>query len=177
MFRSLSIPVVLAVAAIGAAVVSAPAQAQHGLHSHLGHSHTISFPGQRALTGAIQEVRLAHDDSHPSHIQSHVLAAMQQISIAQQLVRNPLAQREMGDAYTHLDEFLHHGSHRDLDLAAAHLQTALEVARPVVVHRPVVHRPVVRPAPVVVPVHPPVHHGHGGGISFGNGKFQVRIGF
>jgi hypothetical protein len=176
MFRSLSIPVVLAVAAIGAAVLSAPAQAQHhGFHFHGDHHHAIS--GERQIVRAMSEIDLAYHDVAFSHRRSHVLTAMNQISTAYSVVRNPVSRRELADAYEHLDLFLHSNTDRDLELASAHLETARDVLRPVVAHRPPVRPlppPVVHHPPVIV-TPPPVHHG--GGISFGDGRFQVRIGF
>lgn len=177
MFRSLSIPVVLAVAAIGAAVLSAPAQAQHhGSHFHGDHHH-YGISGERQIARAMSEIDLAYHDVVFSHRRSHVLTAMNQISTAYSVVGNPIARREMTDAYQHLDLFLHSNTDRDLELASAHLETARDVLRPVVVHRPPmppVPPPVVHHPPVIV-TPPPVYHG--GGISLGNGKFQVRIGF
>lgn len=176
MFRSLSIPVVLTVAAIGAAILSVPALAQpHGSHFHGDHHHGIS--GERQIARALSEVDLAYHDIAFSHRRSHVLTAMQQISNAYAVVRNPISRREMADAYEHLERFLNNNSNRDLELASAHLQTARDVLRPVVVHRPPVHPlppPVIHHPPVFV-TPPPVHHG--GGISFGDGRFQFRIGF
>lgn len=176
MFRPLSIPVVLAVAAIGAAVHAAPANAQHhGSHFHGGHYHSV--PGERQIARAISEIDLAYHDVAFSHRRSHVLTAMNAISTAYSVVHNPVSRRELADAYEHLDLFLHNNADRDLELASAHLETARDVLRPVVVHRPPmppVPPPVVHRPPVIV-TPPPVYHG--GGISLGNGKFQVRIGF
>ncbi|HEV7281417.1 MAG TPA: hypothetical protein VGN57_14545 [Pirellulaceae bacterium] len=176
MFRSLSIPVVLAVAAIGAAVVSAPAQAQHhGSHFHGHHHHGIA--GERQIARAVSEIDLAYHDVLFSHRRSHVLTAMHQISAAYAVVRNPVSRQEMSDAYEHLELFLHSNTDRDLELASAHLETARDVLRPVVVRRPPMPRvppPVVHHPPVIV-TPPPVYHG--GGISLGNDRFQFRIGF
>ena len=177
MFRSLSIPVVLAVAAIGAAVVSAPAQAQHyGSHFH-DHHHHHGVSGERQIARAMREIDQAYHDILFSHRRSHALTAMHQISAAYAVVRNPVSQREMSHAYEHLDEFLYSNSDRDLELASAHLETARDVLRPIVVRRPPlppVPPPVVHRPPVIV-TPPPVYHG--GGISLGNDRFRFHIGF
>lgn len=176
MFRSLSIPVVLAMAAIGAAVLSAPVQAQHfGSHSHGHHHHGIS--GERQINRAIAEIDLAYHDFAFSHRRSHVLTAMNQISSAYSVIGHPVSRRELGDAYEHLELFLRSNTDRDLQLASAHLETARDVLRPVVVRRPPIHPvppPVVHRPPVIV-TPPPVYHG--GGISLGTDRFQFRIGF
>jgi hypothetical protein len=175
MFRSLSIPVVLFVTAMSSAVLSAPAQAQ-GPHFHGGHRHRAPN-ADRQIALAMSEVDLAYHDLAFSHRRSHVLTAMNQISTASAVVSNPLARQELAEAYEHLDLFLHGNADRELDLAVGHLETARDVLRPVIVHRPPAPPlpPPAVPRPPVIVTPPPVYHG--GGISLGNGRFSLRIGF
>jgi hypothetical protein len=176
MLRSLSISVVFAVIAIGAAVLSAPAQAQHpGSHFHGDRHHGVNV--DRQIARAMGEIDLAYHDVAFSHRRSHVLTAMNQISAAYSVVGNPVSRQELAEAYEHLDLFLHGNSDRDLELATAHLETARDVLRPVVVHRPPAPPlpPPAVPRPPIIVTPPPVYGG--GGISLGNGRFNLRIGF